>query len=57
MNVKELIEELKKLDPEMKVCVGIGCSCYGSGVASEITIMEDPSLYPSKELVAFIEGP
>lgn len=40
MKVHELIEELKKQDPELPVHVGVACSCYGIEEATEVAVLE-----------------
>ncbi len=55
MNVRELIVELEKQDPELRVMVGIGCSCYGTGTASEVYVTKDPNTgYKGEEDIVYI---
>lgn len=55
MNVVDLIEQLSKLNPELPVCVGVGCSCYGTTIAEDVIVIENPSKFNSGQEVAFIE--
>lgn len=55
MKVRELIEQLQKVDQELPVLVGVACSCYGSTEATDVEEIENwGGILSSKEPVVYI---